>query len=350
MAIKAEGEGEDLYVAGIDEAGRGPVLGGMVYGIAWCKRSFEKNLKSRGFADSKQLTPEKRKELMNFMEENRGEAGLDYASDSMCARSIGGRMLDSTRSSLNEIALEQTCRILEKMLVKLGERCAEGQEATALIDTVYVDTLGKADLHRDRLSSKCEWTRARNVNASRTTTYHTNTSTSANLSADLLFFFFCLSLPVPGLQFVVESKADATYPVVSAASIVAKVQRDEELEALASSAVGSGYPGDERTKAWLCSQVDRVFGFKSPLVRFSWSTCKEVLEKSGAVEVTWDCEEEEEDGAQQKLWSSYAPARKRTAQGGGVGKRASKHAVAESSGVGRQSFFRSRKLQKIDAF
>ena len=171
MAIKAkaeaEGEGEDLYVAGIDEAGRGPVLGGMVYGIAWCKRSFEKNLKSRGFADSKQLTPEKRKELMNFMEENRGEAGVDYASDSMCARSIGGRMLDSTRSSLNEIALEQTCRILEEMLVKLGERCAAGQEATALIDTVYVDTLGKADLHRDRLSSKCEWTRARNVNASR---------------------------------------------------------------------------------------------------------------------------------------------------------------------------------------
>ena len=156
-------------------------------------------------------------------------------------------------------------------------------------------------------------------------------------------------MPVPGLQFVVESKADATYPVVSAASIVAKVQRDEELEALASSAVGSGYPGDERTKAWLCSQVDRVFGFKSPLVRFSWSTCKEVLEKSGAVEVTWDCDEEE-DGAQQKLWSSYAPARKRTAQGGGVGKRASKHAAAESSGVGRQSFFRSRKLQKIDAF
>ena len=44
-------------------------------------------------------------------------------------------------------------------------------------------------------------------------------------------------MPVPGLQFVVESKADATYPVVSAASIVAKVQRDEELEALASSAV-----------------------------------------------------------------------------------------------------------------
>ena len=175
-------------------------MGGMVYGIAWCKRSFEKKLKSRGFADSKQLTPEKRKELMTFMEENRGEAGVDYASDSMCARSIGGRMLDSTRSSLNEIALEQTCRILEEVLVKLGERCAEGQEATALIDTVYVDTLGKADLHRDRLSSKCEWTRARNVNASRKTTYQTNTTTSANLPAALLSSSFVSLCQFPGFS------------------------------------------------------------------------------------------------------------------------------------------------------
>ena len=91
-----------------------------------------------------------------------------------------------------------------------------------------------------------------------------------------------------------ESKADATYPVVSAASIVAKVQRDTELEALGKSAaamaatatptataadhhyqpeqpkksavvnysvIGSGYPGDERTKNWLKTQVDPIFGF-----------------------------------------------------------------------------------------
>ena len=46
---------------------------------------------------------------MNFMEENRGEAGVDYASDSMCARaSEEDARLHS--SSLNEIALEQTCR------------------------------------------------------------------------------------------------------------------------------------------------------------------------------------------------------------------------------------------------
>ena len=42
---KAEG-GEDLYVAGIDEAGRS--VWAAWCSIAWCKRSFEKNLKSRG--------------------------------------------------------------------------------------------------------------------------------------------------------------------------------------------------------------------------------------------------------------------------------------------------------------
>ena len=109
----------DRFVAGIDEAGRGPVLGSMVYAIAWCRRGFEATLKSEGFADSKQLTPEKRSELMRYMEANRTgdlvDGGVDYASESLSARQISGRMLDSTRSSLNEIAFESTCRIIEEI-------------------------------------------------------------------------------------------------------------------------------------------------------------------------------------------------------------------------------------------
>jgi len=315
-------EEEDVrYIAGIDEAGRGPVLGSMVYGIAWCKKSFVPSLKTKGFADSKQLTPDKRRELMDFMEKVRGPNGVDYASDALSARDIGARMLDSTRSSLNEIAFESTCRIIEEMLQKLAkmgdddvdvhaEKSKEGgsaSEAMAMIDTVYVDTLGDPRRHKDRLSGK-----------------------------------------FPGLSFVVESKADVKYPVVSAASIVAKVERDEELESLASSVVGSGYPGDERTKSWLLSQVDPIFGFKTHLVRFSWQTSKTILEESKAVEVSWDCEDEDNDSGQQKLWSTYSSNKKSQQVGGKAKKKRS--AGVESSGIGRHSFFRSRKLQKIDAF
>jgi hypothetical protein len=36
--------------------------------------------------------------------------------------------------------------------------------------------------------------------------------------------------------------------------------------------LGSGYPADPDTKAWLAASTNRVFGFP-PLVRFSWETC-----------------------------------------------------------------------------
>lgn len=113
-------------------------------------------------------------------------------------------------------------------------------------------------------------------------------------------------------QIICESKADATYPVVSAASICAKVSRDQllrdwrffEQEAahnqkerrdsvkLPASNVqwddkfgrefGCGYPSDPKTKEWLQKSFDPVFGFPS-IVRFSWKTCVNVLESNHAM-------------------------------------------------------------------
>jgi ribonuclease H2 subunit A len=88
------------------------------------------------------------------------------------------------------------------------------------------------------------------------------------------------------IQVVVESKADDTYPVVSAASICAKVTRDHALNDYVypevgrefSRTVGCGYPGDKITVGWLNDHRDPVFGWPS-IVRFSWKTCYEKLDK-----------------------------------------------------------------------
>ena len=49
----------------------------------------------------------------------------------------------------------------------------------------------------------------------------------------------------------VEPEADLKYPIVGAASIVAKVLRDAQLPKLIDGEVGSGYPSDPKTRKWL---------------------------------------------------------------------------------------------------
>jgi ribonuclease H2 subunit A len=38
------------YILGVDEAGRGPVLGPLVYGVAYCPVTYEEKLDDMGFA------------------------------------------------------------------------------------------------------------------------------------------------------------------------------------------------------------------------------------------------------------------------------------------------------------
>lgn len=72
-----------------------------------------------------------------------------------------------------------------------------------------------------------------------------------------------------GPRLVIEPKADATWPVVGAASIYAKVARDAAIATLGP--VGSGYPSDPVTRAWIGGFLDR----DAPLpacVRTRWGT------------------------------------------------------------------------------
>ncbi len=69
-------------------------------------------------------------------------------------------------------------------------------------------------------------------------------------------------------------------PIVSAASIVAKVIRDREMDRLKEKFgedMGSGYPGDPKTKTWLRAQLLKnrlaILGLPS-CVRVKWSTVR----------------------------------------------------------------------------
>ena len=91
----------------------------------------------------------------------------------------------------------------------------------------------------------------------------------------------------PGATVTVTKKADSKFPIVSAASVCAKVTRDVYLGY--EEVWGSGYPSDPRTSGWLKGGgMDKVFGWSSEEVRYSWTTVRELLEKNkGGVKVDW---------------------------------------------------------------
>lgn len=281
-------------IMGIDEAGRGPVLGPMVYGCLYCARSYQKTLSTLNFADSKTLKEEKREELFENLKANES---IGWAVDVIDPRELSSKMLRKNKINLNVISHDSAMGLVSRVL-NMG----------VLLTEVYVDTVGDAEKYRVKLSER-----------------------------------------FPGVKFVVAKKADSLYPVVSGASIVAKVTRDralrgwvlEETAENMHKEFGSGYPGDPETKAWLEQHKHSVFGFPS-LVRFSWGTCTAYYKDF--VEVAWESDQVDEDdfdgssGKRQVKLSNLGFTSKRKIE------------ETESSGRGRCKFFQSRKLQQVTHF
>ncbi|KAM0749270.1 ribonuclease [Meredithblackwellia eburnea MCA 4105] len=246
--VKGKGKEEVIegdWMIGVDEAGRGPVLGPQVYGIAFCRLEYSEEMRSLGFADSKTLTADKREELLDVIMEK--DSKINWATTVMSPHDLSRGMLKRTPYNLNAQSHDTTINLITGVIQR-GYNVKE----------VYVDTVGIASEYQKKLEG--------------------------------IF---------PSISFTVTSKADAIYPIVSAASICAKVTRDSVLDAwtFAESGFadkegarefGSGYPSDPKTKAWLENNVDPVFGFPN-IVRFSWQTVKTILTKR-AVEVKWDDE------------------------------------------------------------
>ena len=83
-------EPREEYALGVDEAGRGPVLGPMVYGVCFCKVSYLNTLASLGVADSKTLTLEQREELFEKIKEDKE---LHYLHAVLSPEELSAKML-----------------------------------------------------------------------------------------------------------------------------------------------------------------------------------------------------------------------------------------------------------------
>ena len=83
------------------------------------------------------------------------------------------------------------------------------------------------------------------------------------------------------VEIIAKHKADDTYPVVSAASIVAKVTRDrmmEDIQREFDTNIGSGYPSDHYTMDFIRDWIAEN-GTAPPHVRTSWEPVRDMLSK-----------------------------------------------------------------------
>ncbi|GGN06902.1 ribonuclease HII [Halarchaeum nitratireducens] len=196
---------------GVDEAGKGPVLGSMFAAAVVCDPA---DLPA-GVRDSKRLSPARRDEL---------DAAIRDVADVGVAE-VTVEEIDAPETDMNTLTVAAHARAL------------------AAVD--YDGLAGVVD--------------GGDVDAARF-----GRRVASRLDGDV--------------DVVAEHGADDAHEIVGAASVVAKVARDDHVAALAEEYgdVGSGYPGDERTMAFLREHVSEHGTLPDP-ARESWRTCDDVL-------------------------------------------------------------------------
>jgi ribonuclease HII len=203
-------------ICGVDEAGRGPVMGPMV--VSGVCIADESQLATIGVRDSKKLTPAKREQL----------AGQISSIAEVETVVVPAEEIDLLREemTLNELEANLFIAVLDKLRPEVA----------------YLDSV---DVNADRFG----------------------TSVAQGLDFDV--------------EIVSKHGADDIYPVVSAASIIAKTTRDRkivEIEKEIGKRIGSGYPSDPDTIQFLEKWI-REKGDFPPHTRRSWETAKRILEE-----------------------------------------------------------------------
>jgi ribonuclease HII len=200
---------------------KGPVIGPLV--VAGVIFKDETQLINMNVRDSKKITPKRRE----FLAKHIKKLALKYEILVIPAKDI-----DDMRKvmTLNEIEVNAFTSVIKKLK---PEVC-------------YVDS---ADVNEERFGK--------------------------DISANLSF----------KAEIISKHKADDIYPIVGAASILAKTKRDEEIRIIEQKLrekldmpLGSGYPADPITQKFLITWLDKYGKF--PIhVRYSWKTTQALLKE-----------------------------------------------------------------------
>jgi ribonuclease HII len=210
-----------LYgIAGVDEAGRGPMIGPMVICGVLVDPDEISELDKIGARDSKTLSPSRRLTLNQKIRSivNRVEIRVVSAFDIDQLRK---------RTTLNEIEVAEFVSVVKSLKPQ----------------KLYLDA---ADVNAERFGKKI-----------------------GDLSG----------MAALGTVIVSEHKADSKFPIVSAASILAKVERDRIIEEMHKKYgdFGSGYPSDPKTIGFVRNLFEEGLTLP-PIVRHSWDSVRKIRE------------------------------------------------------------------------
>ncbi len=202
-------------ICGVDEAGKGSVLGPMV--IAAVGIASEDALADLGVKDSKLLAQKERERLYSLI---RKRCRITTVK-------LDAEEIDSVRTQMT--LNSAVARAHARAISRLSPSCA-------YVDACDVNAFRYAEMVKNNLDLECE--------------------------------------------IVSEHHADEKFPVVSAASIVAKVTRDRAISVLAKKygEIGSGYPSDPVTIRYLTAYIEDHH-HPPPIARKSWKTVSAILAK-----------------------------------------------------------------------
>jgi len=226
-----------IIIAGGDEAGRGAVLGPLVVSLVSINEGKAKKLSEIGVRDSKMLSRKKRE----FLFDDIYSLAEDVRTYAITPEEINNAMRSNI--SLNELEAIHFARLIDESEANPKKIYLDSPDVIPEKFGIRVSLISKKPL-------KVNGVRRREKERS---------SNAAKAVAKV----------------IAEHKADVKYPVVSAASIIAKVTRDraiEELEESLGFELGSGYPSDKITIDMIRRNLDNERLLKH--VRAEWKTLK----------------------------------------------------------------------------